>query len=128
MHELLAPLFHAVFLDTVREDSTGPAELRELCSAKHLGADSWILFDAVMSGVSVWYEWQESSPRAGRTGGSQSPLKSAVLPEGQKGIQPYIAPIVKVCNKVQNELLKQCDPTLWKALQNAGIEPQIYGM
>lgn len=130
MHELLAPLYHAVYFDSVTEGSTVEPELRQLCSRKYVGADSWALFDSVMQGVSTWYEWQEPDPRtAGRR--SQTSLSGHVhfvVPEGQNGLQPYIAPIVKACNKIQNEMLKKCDPALWKSMQNAGIEPQIYGM
>lgn len=140
MHELLAPLYYAVHFDAVPDTFTSPnaPHLKMLCSTKHVGADAWALFDAVMQGVSVWYEWQEPPPVSvgggngkQRSSPSQAPLSGHVhliIPEGQNGIQPYIAPIVKACNRIQNELLKKCDPALWKAMQNAGIEPQIYGM
>lgn len=47
---------------------------------------------------------------------------------GSGEIQPYVAPIVEACNRVQSTYLKSVDPDLWKHLQASGIEAQIYGM
>ncbi|KAF5315521.1 hypothetical protein D9611_004650 [Ephemerocybe angulata] len=130
MHELLAPLYHAVYFDSVGDESQIDTDLRLLCSRKHVGADSWGLFDTVMQNVAVWYEWQQPDPKAigRRSQASLSGHVHLIIPDGQNGIQPYVAPIVKACNKIQNELLKKCDPALWKSMENSGIEPQIYGI
>lgn len=145
MHELLAPLYHAVAYDAIMDEQEGVTinadnGLKELCSPLWVAADAWALFDAVMRSASRWYEWQESplSSRSTATmtalsGGKDSPLPAHVqldIRDGhqQGGLQPYIAPIVQTCNTIQGTLLRSTDPQLFKSLQEAGIEPQIYGM
>lgn len=131
MHEVLAPLYYAVSFDSIpdidKEDSN--RYLYELCSESWIAADAWALFEAVMNGISQWYEWREtpSTPPGQLT----SPLSNHVqlnIASGRNGVQPYIAPIVHACNRIQSELLRTTDPRLWNHLQSAGIEPQIYGM
>lgn len=129
MHELLAPLYYAVDYDSVAEDERSPESeaLREVCSRPWVGADAWMLFVSVMRGVGRWYEWRETrDPSIGKT-----PLASHVhlsANQGDAPIKPYVAPIVEACNRMQAVLLQSVDPQLWKSLQSAGIEPQIYGM
>ncbi|TFK29890.1 RabGAP/TBC [Coprinopsis marcescibilis] len=130
MHELLAPLYYAVNFDAVGEHASVEHELREICSRDWVAADAWALFDAVMDGVSSWYEWREPDPRLVLQE-QQGPLSghvNLVIPDGRHGIQAWVAPIVKTCNYIQNDLLKKVDPNLWAALQKAGIEPQLYGI
>ena len=133
MHELLAPLFYAIgesssyhgfttvsdgFLDfdSVQEGhevSKTDALFAELCSRSWVAADSWALFSAVMQNVSLWYEWREPKP---------SPVRGPV------NLKPYVPPIVDACNRIQGTLLKSVDPALHEAMQNAGVEPQLYGL
>jgi TBC1 domain family protein 5 len=47
---------------------------------------------------------------------------------GQLDMKPYVTPIVEDCNRIQSNFLRTTDPLLWKHMQAAGIEPQIYGM
>ncbi|KAI0637423.1 hypothetical protein C8Q77DRAFT_1097485 [Trametes polyzona] len=128
MHELLAPLYYAVDYDSIpagAKDTLDPA-LKEFCAHQWVAADSWLLFSAVMKGAGRWYEWQE-----GKTQPDPSPLPSHVqlnVAAGDARVKPYIAPIVEACNRVQSVFLKGVDPELWKAMQSAGIEPQIYGI
>jgi TBC1 domain family member 5 len=143
MHELLAPLYYAVDYDsTLSSEPASPEE--EFCSRAWVAADAWALFSSVMRGVGRWFEWRE--PRA--DGGShfvttptstqdygKDPLASHVHlnlasndGHSSAGMQPYVAPIVDTCNKIQSVLLKSVDPLLWKSLQASGIEPQMYGM
>ncbi|EIN08055.1 RabGAP/TBC [Punctularia strigosozonata HHB-11173 SS5] len=129
MHELLAPLYHAVDFDSQLENdsSTNDATLAEFCSRAWASADAWVLFCAVMKGVGRWYEWRE--PSASITGAS--PLGSHVqlnVPTRQAEIKAYVAPVVEACQRVQSTYLKNVDPLLWKSMQAAGIEPQIYGI
>jgi TBC1 domain family protein 5 len=140
MHELLAPLYHAVAYDAILEEQEGIAinadtVLKELCSSVWVAADAWALFEAIMRGVSRWYEWQEPSMTAVLTngpGGRSSPLHAHVrfdVKEGlQDGLKPYVTPIVQTCNTIQGTLLRKTDPQLYKAVQGTGLEPQIYGM
>ena len=129
MHELLAPLYYAVDFDSLSSDSNADPSLKEFCSRVWVAADAWALFSAVMKGAGRWYEWQENKT-AGPTA-EPTPLPSHVqvnVAARESQMKPYIAPIVEAANRVQSVLLKGVDPELWKALQTAGIEPQIYGM
>ncbi|KAF9559134.1 RabGAP/TBC [Agrocybe pediades] len=130
MHELLAPLYYAVHFDSIAEgeiEDTRYVDLLELCSADHIAADAWALFLSVMEGVSQWYEWREPSEGAGKSPNTPFP-NHVVIPNGQNGFRPYVAPIVQACNHIQSNLLQTCDPILWQHMQKAGIEPQIYGI
>ncbi|KAF9005602.1 rab-GTPase-TBC domain-containing protein [Cyathus striatus] len=131
MHELLAPLYYAVSYDAMQvtpQDGIYP-ELQELCSKTWISADAWALFEAVMRGVSQWYEWKEPMPSLSRAKDPLSPLATHVhLHVSEGGIEPYVAPIVKACIRIQSDLLASTDPQLCKALQKTGIEPQIYGI
>ncbi|KAI1784049.1 RabGAP/TBC [Ganoderma leucocontextum] len=128
MHELLAPLYYAVDYDSISDDCSTDPVLKEFCSRSWVAADAWCLFSAVMKGTGRWYEWQENkTPAMAET----TPLPSHVqvnVAVRDSQMKPYIAPIVEAANRVQSVLLKGVDPELWKALQTAGIEPQIYGI
>jgi TBC1 domain family protein 5 len=132
MHELLAPLYYAIDYDSIPEDGNSEhdmADIRELCSRTWVAADAWTLFITIMRGVSRWYEWRDAPSQT--TGSSSSPFARHVIldvPNGQLDTKPYMAPIVEVCSRIQSSLLKSVDPLLWKSMQGAGIEPQIYGM
>ncbi|KAI6150323.1 rab-GTPase-TBC domain-containing protein [Pisolithus tinctorius] len=118
MHELLAPLYYAIDFDSVPEAHEifeTDSHFAEFCSRAWVAADSWTLFSAVMQKVSQWYEWREPAP----------PPPTA---RGPINLKPYVPPIVEACNRIQGSLLKSVDPTLYEAMQNAGIEPQIYGL
>lgn len=143
MHELLAPLYHAVDYDSIPTSSPHPVELSsdspiiEFCAQLWVAADAWALFDAVMQGAGRWYEWREpssahlrSSSASTAVGGDRAGLSSHVQlnVSGDHSIKPYVAPIVQACNRVQGTYLKAVDPELWRKMQGAGIEPQIYGM
>ena len=123
MHELLALLYYACDFDSISEEQTGrfqDRELGDLLSRAWVTADAYTLFLAVMRGVGRWYEWRE--PPASLQKGLPSPNPGPVE------IQPYVAPIVETCNRIQSTYLKSVDPDLWKHLQASGIEAQIYGM
>ncbi|KAJ7632543.1 rab-GTPase-TBC domain-containing protein [Roridomyces roridus] len=124
MHELLAPLYYAVDYDST-EDQADPT-MQELCSRTWVAADAWALFEALMSGASRWYEWQEA-PAASKA--KPTPFATHVnIAAGPVEIKPYITPVVEDCNRIQSSLLRTVDPLLWKHMQAAGIEPQIYGI
>ena len=131
MHELLAPLYFAVHYDAISNGDIQDLDykdLEELCSANFIAADSWGLFNSVMKGVSKWYEWREPDAQHLENNSLSAFPNHVVIPNGQNGIRPYVAPIVQACNHIQSTLLQACDPVLWQHLQKAGIEPQIYGM
>jgi TBC1 domain family member 5 len=129
MHELLAPLYFAVSYDAItRDEHDHYQELEELCSADYVAADAWALFQFVMDGVSQWYEWREPLGTEALNSSSSGFPNHVHIPNGQNGMQPYVAPIVQACTEIQSTLLRQCDPHLWQHMQKVGIEPQIYGM
>lgn len=123
MHELLALLYYACDFDSISEERAvhlQDRELGDLFSRAWVTADAHTLFLAVMRGVGRWYEWRE--PPASLQKALPSPNSGPVE------IQPYVAPIVEACNRIQSTYLKSVDPDLWKHLQASGIEAQIYGM
>ncbi|TDL27618.1 RabGAP/TBC [Rickenella mellea] len=126
MHELLAPILYALDYDALSDEADAPSDLKEFCSHAWIAADAWALFRIFMQSVGVWYEWREPIPP------SLPPhLKSQYrhgAPDGPVEIKPYVAPIVQACQRLQSDMLKPADPMLWRAMQNAGIEPQIYGI
>lgn len=131
MHEILAPLYHAVQFDSVQHNeglSAEDSELAELCSRLWVAADAWMLFDAVMHGISKWYEWRESPSASPIDIASPASSRSHPFSDGQVEIKPYIAPIVETCDRIQSHILRTADPLLYKHMQAVGIEPQIYGM
>jgi len=129
MHEILAPLYHAVDFDSITQSESflvEDSELVEICSRLWVAADAWILFDAIMRGVSKWYEWREPPPTGFISSASSSGHPS--FSDGQVNIKAFIAPIVETCNRIQSHILRTTDPLLYKHMQAVGIEPQIYGM
>ena len=130
MHELLAPLYFAVSYDAITEDEHDHdhQELSELCSADYVAADAWALFQLVMNRVSQWYEWREPLETQALNSSPSGFPNHVHIPNGQNGMQLYVAPIVQACTEIQSTLLRECDPHLWQHMQKVGIEPQIYGM
>ena len=129
MHELLAPVYHAVYYDALAEGEVKDTVLQELCSKSWIAADAWTLFDSIMTSAGRWYEWQEPTISVP----DRSPLNAhfhlhVTEGEGRVELKPYITPIVHTCNDIQANFLRKTDPQLWQRLQATGIEPQIYGM
>ncbi|KAG7092321.1 hypothetical protein E1B28_008682 [Marasmius oreades] len=128
MHELLAPVYFALDLDsTIGQCLEDPAG-GEICSKPWVAADAWVIFECIMKSVSTWYEWREAPEKSSNL---PSPLSHHVNLNVQSGpveIKPYVTPIVRACNRVQSVILKSVDPVLWKHIQSTGIEPQIYGI
>jgi TBC1 domain family protein 5 len=144
MHELLAMLYIAVDYDSAEEDSVADQTLVELCARTWVAADAWALFVSLMNSADKWYvytayfaahhvsfyhryEWREP-PSATATKSHPSSHVHLPLDNGQVNVPAYVAPVVQSCNRMQSQHLKSVDPQLWKSLQAAGIEPQIYGM
>lgn len=121
MHELLAPLYYAVDYDSL-PDTLDQDDLTEFCARKWVAADAWSLFDHIMIGAGQWFEWRDAPQRP------VPAVAGLVHLNGHGGIEPYVTPILQACNRVQKELLKIVDPTLWERMQAEEIEPQMYGM
>ena len=131
MHEVLAPLYHAVHFDSIAENegsSIEDSELAEICSRLWVAADAWILFDVVMRGISKWYEWRESAQTSPTHISPVSSRGHSSSPDGQIEIKQYIAPIVETCDRIQSQILRTTDLLLFRHMHALGIEPQIYGM
>lgn len=125
MHELLASIYQVVDYDSLLESDNVPSILSEFCSRTWVAADSWLLFHHIMQAASKWYEWQEPKESAPVITSSRAQGPGS---GGPLALKPYVAPISEACARIQGTLLKSVDPALWRAMQNAGIEPQIYGM
>jgi TBC1 domain family member 5 len=80
-----------------------------------VAADAFALFRVVMEAANPWYEWQE-------------PANNQKKKSPEDGLHPYAAPVVAICNRIQNQYLSNVDPTLWRRMSELGIEPQLYGM
>ncbi|KAG5646643.1 hypothetical protein DXG03_002633 [Asterophora parasitica] len=134
MHEVLASLYYAVAYDSLPAPQPGTAldnaDVHEVCSRTWVAGDAWALFESVMSSLSKWYEWREQpqNPTSRHTSSLLATHVNLNIPDGQLEIKPYIAPIVEACNHIQFNFLRATDPLLWKHMQAAGIEPQIYGI
>jgi TBC1 domain family protein 5 len=116
MHELLASIFLTVDYDSLDHWTSGiqDKDILEMCDRTWVAADAWYLFGIVMEHVNPWYEWRESPSKG--------------LQSSTEGLQPYSAPIVNICDRIQNLHLKNVDPTLWRRMNEVGIEPQLFGM
>lgn len=116
MHELLAALYVAVDYDSIDRKNTEieDQDVLDMCDRAWVAADAWSLFEVIMSAINPWYEWREPKIIGPRNG----PVE----------IKPSVAPIVSVCNRIQSQYLSKVDPVLWEKMNEAGIEPQIYGM
>ncbi|KAG8798411.1 hypothetical protein FRC18_008669 [Serendipita sp. 400] len=116
MHELLAAIFLAVDYDSLDRwtSSVHEKDILDICDRNWVGADAWHLFSLVMGAITPWYEWRE--------------LARTDLADSNEGLTPYTAPIVAICNRMQNQYLSSVDPTLWRRMSELGIEPQLYGM
>jgi TBC1 domain family protein 5 len=123
MHELLALLYYACDFDSISEEQAARLKNRDLgvlLSRAWVTADAYTLFLAVMRGVGRWYEWREPPASLLKGPPPSNP--------GPGKVQPYVAPIVEACNRIQSTYLKSVDPDLWKHLQASTIEAQLYGM
>ncbi|KAG8867855.1 hypothetical protein FRC20_004674 [Serendipita sp. 405] len=116
MHELLAAIFLAVDYDSLDRwtSSVHEKDILDICDRNWVGADAWHLFSLVMGAITPWYEWRE--------------LARTDLTDSNEGLTPYTAPIVAICNRMQNQYLSSVDPTLWRRMSELGIEPQLYGI
>eukprot|EP01062_Namystynia_karyoxenos_P058658 TRINITY_DN50174_c0_g1_i1.p1 TRINITY_DN50174_c0_g1~~TRINITY_DN50174_c0_g1_i1.p1 ORF type:complete len:708 (+),score=236.87 TRINITY_DN50174_c0_g1_i1:76-2199(+) len=113
-------------LEGTRGGSGGSDELRLLRAVipteqRAKDADCFFLFDTLLTHpnceLRAWYAVTGASPR----GASASPV-----PGGGGG--RIEAPIVRMCKRVQDEMLPRRDERLGKHLAKLGIEPTTYGL
>jgi len=116
MHELLAALYMTVDYDSIdcKDTELEDQDVLDMSDRDWVAADTWSLFEVIMSAVNSWYEWRDTNAIGPRNG----PVET----------KPSVAPIVSVCNRIQSQYLSKVDPVLWEKMNEAGIEPQIYGM
>ena len=116
MHELLAALYVVVDYDSIdcKNTEIEDQDVLDMCNRAWVAADAWSLFEGIMSAINPWYEWREPKIIGPRNG----PIET----------KPFVAPIVSICNRIHTQYLSKVDPLLWERMNEAGIEPQIYGM
>ncbi|EEB96022.1 hypothetical protein MPER_04913 [Moniliophthora perniciosa FA553] len=84
MHELLAPIYFAVDLDSLADD-VGDTDTQEICSRTWVAADAWAIFQSIMKSVSIWYEWREASEAPQKfTFPPIAPRSTSISPQGSR--------------------------------------------
>ncbi|KAK9453568.1 rab-GTPase-TBC domain-containing protein [Dipodascopsis uninucleata] len=114
MHEILAPIFWVISMDSVDEENIQiPGEqdlqLLRVLSSKFVEHDSYTLFKFIMSRAWEWYA---------------PPIKKKQENPGAR----LFPPIVLKARRIQEKLLRNIDPELERHLRVLGIEPQLWGM
>ncbi|KAI8816106.1 rab-GTPase-TBC domain-containing protein [Fimicolochytrium jonesii] len=104
MHELLAPILLVVKRDALDpDDVAGKAELDPTIAAtfdsEYIEHDTAVMFFCLMRSTKPWFE--------------------AKIPQ---------VPIITICRRIQNDLLRVLDPKLYQHLDKQQIEPQLYGL
>ncbi|KAJ3147546.1 TBC1 domain, member 5 [Geranomyces michiganensis] len=125
MHELLAPILLVVQTDALDTEAAGAAELNPTIIATfdplYIEHDAAVLFYRLMRPAKTWFE----------LGTDATPSKGQARFAGHRRLTepntPQV-PIVSVCRRVQNDLLRVLDPPLHAHLEKQGIEPQLYGL
>ncbi|KAJ9104052.1 hypothetical protein QFC19_004186 [Naganishia cerealis] len=74
------------------------------------------LFVKLMEHAGSWYEWRTET------------IEGSLAQDRSKQKQVTKGRIIAMCQHMQGVLLKQVDPVLWQTLENAAIEPQIWGI
>ncbi|KAM5351494.1 hypothetical protein ACJ41O_004217 [Fusarium nematophilum] len=118
MHELLAPILHAVQQDaleptTVPSDAALDDALIRTLDASFIEHDAFILFSKLMEHAQSFYEVKDSAAAPG------APLRPTKLPEQSSAIVERSKFIHEVC-------LQKADPELAAHLTNIEILPQIF--
>ncbi|KAJ3041164.1 TBC1 domain, member 5 [Rhizophlyctis rosea] len=128
MHELLAPVLFVVEFDKLDPSSSAeglPAVAQAVFDPKYVEHDSAVLFYRIMRSTKPWFEVGEdmavSRPQRGVKGSKYQEHR-----ETAENLKPV--PIIIVCRRVQNELLRVLDYELHQHLSKHGIEPQLYGL
>ncbi|KAJ3163738.1 TBC1 domain, member 5 [Geranomyces variabilis] len=126
MHELLAPILLVVQTDALDRDAAGAGELNPTITATfdpaYVEHDAAVLFYRLMRSAKTWFELgSEAAPSKShaRFGGGLHRQTELNIPQ---------VPIISVCRRVQNDLLRVLDPPLHAHLEKQGIEPQLYGL
>ena len=90
---------------------------------QYLEHDSYCIFATIMTTLKSWFHVNDKKKAS-----AGYPLQSTLFKETSNGDSLDEAPIIQVCKKIQNELLKKKDGALAAHLEKLGIEPQIYGL
>lgn len=108
MHELAAVLLWVVEADAV-EGQAGSADWAKVLDSEFILHDAYALFAELMKKVKSWYEVIDNGNSGEGTTSSDSP-------------------IIELSKRIHEEILKDHDPELAKALDDLDILPQIFLM
>jgi len=147
MHELAAPLLYTLWIDceNCKEERSKSFEserekaiqscFEKVLDKSFLEADLFFLFERIMRDLEPMF-------RVGRLRMTEKEIKGAKQDLKRRNIQgrelelftestskdTELAPVLKLCNRIQGELLQQVDGVLSTHLETLGIEPQMYGL
>ena len=148
MHELLAPIVwltlreQAALQKVTMMGSAGaavlPAGLVAATAPEHAEADIFWCFSYLMGRMKPMFEVNKAGRPMGQrpamAAASMNPLGGALAGAvtgaraGPAGASEAVSPVLRMAQRIQNELLKGADPTLHARLDALMIEPQIYAM
>ncbi|KAI8919842.1 rab-GTPase-TBC domain-containing protein [Powellomyces hirtus] len=124
MHELLAPILLVVekdALDLKQANAELGATLATTFDSAYIEHDAAVLFYRLMRSTKPWFE----------VGSDPAPSKIPARYAGHRRMNevnmPQV-PIIQICRRVQNDLLRVLEHDLYLHLDKHGIEPQLYGL
>ncbi|KAI8994920.1 hypothetical protein BDB01DRAFT_774606 [Pilobolus umbonatus] len=133
MHELLAPFFWVVALDSLNsseysQDLIDPSTklMTQVLDAAYVEHDAYILFSRLMIYGKKWYEFNDDIPASRGRGQVKPDILSAGTPKPTESAR--LNPVVMICHRIHHQYLRSVDPLLYTHLENFGIEPQLYGL
>eukprot|EP01097_Dermamoeba_algensis_P005584 TRINITY_DN3545_c0_g1_i1.p1 TRINITY_DN3545_c0_g1~~TRINITY_DN3545_c0_g1_i1.p1 ORF type:complete len:793 (-),score=194.81 TRINITY_DN3545_c0_g1_i1:82-2460(-) len=122
MHEVLAPLIFILDQDKlqeqIQEEDECDSMLSLLCSPQYVEHDAFTLFSAVMEKIGPWFMSGTVSDQI-----TEDPVHIENLKASYAS-----SPIVRKSHHIQEDLLKNNDPELYRHLHSLGIEPQLYAL
>ena len=146
MHELIAPIVYVLHTEAEMLSDTASAArhgiLGSIITPEHVEHLSFSIFEAVMAQMEPMFAVDRRPKFRRRKVKAKS--KTSVLDEiqekendlfGEKKQKDQAVeneapktPVLQLCMRIQNELLKKAAPSLYKHLMDLQIEPQFYAL
>lgn len=134
MHELLAPFFFVVYRDSctaeerdkILQDKNASESAKLLAfilDEKYIEHDSYMMFSRLMERMKEYFEVQEKHTPIDRK--KRELFGNAIFEEKDSHLDTSIH---RICDKIQNIILKRKDVELYRLLRKMEIEPQIYAL